>query len=97
MTDAFVIDLAHQALWVAVLLAGPLVGLGLAVGLLVSIFQATTQINEQTLSFVPKLAAMAVAIIAFGPWMIHTLVSFAHTLFSSFPQWVGAVYGGWLA
>jgi flagellar biosynthetic protein FliQ len=97
LTDALAVDLARQALWVVVLVAGPMIGLGLVIGLAVSVFQATTQINEQTLSFAPKLAAIAVALAVFGPWMLHTLTDFAHRLFASFPGWIGALPGGWLA
>lgn len=62
------------------LVAGPMIGLGLAVGLLVSIFQATTQIQEQTLSFVPKIVAVLVAGVVFGPWMLRTLIAFSERL-----------------
>ncbi len=69
------------------LLAGPVLGLGLAVGLVVSLLQAITQINEQTLSFVPKLAAMALVFLVLGPWMLTTLLDFTRHLLLSLPTW----------
>ncbi len=82
------LQIAQQALWVMFLLAAPILGLGLAVGLVVSILQAITQINEQTLSFLPKLAAMLIGLLFFGPWMLTTLVDFTHRLLVELPNWV---------
>ena len=79
MTDTMVISLAREAL-MTVLGFCPALGLGLLVGLLVSIFQATTQIQEQTLTFVPKIFTVLLAIVAFGPWMLRVLVDFAQRL-----------------
>lgn len=76
MTDSFVLGLGAQVMWLVVKLTAPVLLFGLAVGLLVSIFQATTQIQEQTLSFVPKIAAAIVALLVFGPWMLRSLVDF---------------------
>ncbi len=78
-----VIDLAKDALYMVLLLSGPMLGLGLLVGLAVSIFQATTQIHEQTLAFIPKIIAVFGAIILFGPWMLSVAVEFAHNLFAN--------------
>ncbi len=88
MTDGLVLQIAQQGLWVMFLLAAPILGLGLAVGLVVSVLQATTQINEQTLSFLPKLAAMLVGLLFFGPWMLATLVDFTRRLLIALPGWI---------
>jgi flagellar biosynthetic protein FliQ len=82
-----VLQVGQQAMWVMLLLAGPVLGLGLAVGLVVSLLQAITQINEQTLSFVPKLAAMALVFLVLGPWMLTTLLDFTRHLLLSLPTW----------
>ncbi len=88
LSDGLVLQIGQQALWVMVELAGPVLGLGLAVGLAVSVLQTTTQINEQTLSFLPKLAAMLLALALLGPWMLTTLVDFTRELLISLPNWV---------
>lgn len=80
MTETEVISLGRDALLTVLLVAGPMIGLGLVVGLIVSIFQATTQIQEQTLSFVPKIVAVLVAGVVFGPWMLRTLIAFSERL-----------------
>ena len=72
MTPESVMALAHQAMYVALLLAAPLLLVALVVGLVVSLFQAATQINEATLSFIPKLLAIAVTLVIAGPWMLTT-------------------------
>ncbi len=89
MTSQTVLTLAQQALEVTVLISAPLLLTALAVGLLVSIFQAATQINEMTLSFIPKLLAMFAALILGGPWMLETLVDYIQRLYSSIPQMIG--------
>lgn len=81
MQQQIVVDLAQQALLVTLYLAAPLLGLGLLVGLAVSVFQATTQIQEQTLSFVPKIVAVLGAIVVFGPWMLNVITDYTQTLF----------------
>lgn len=89
MTPQTVITLIQQALEVLVLVSAPLLLTALVVGLIISVFQAATQINEMTLSFIPKLLAMfAVALIA-GPWMLTKLIDFTRELFSSIPQMIG--------
>lgn len=80
MTPEFVIDLGREAVMTALLVAGPLLLSGLAVGLLVSILQATTQIQEATLSFVPKIVAVMLAALIFAPWMLTVLTEFASGL-----------------
>ena len=88
MTDGLVLQLGQQALWLMILLAGPVLGLGLVVGLVVGVLQASTQVNEQTLSLVPKLAAMCAALLFFGPWMLTSLVDFTRYLLVSMPGWL---------
>ncbi len=88
MTDAGVLDLAQRALMVAVLVSAPVLGIGLVVGLIVSIFQAATQIQEMTLTFVPKILATIAAVVIFGPWMLSSLVNFTTKLLNSLPDMV---------
>lgn len=89
MSPTMVISLIQQALEVLMLVSAPLLLTALAVGLLISIFQAATQINEMTLSFIPKLLAMFAVMILAGPWMVATMVDFTRRLFSSIPQLIG--------
>jgi flagellar biosynthetic protein FliQ len=83
-----VIAIGRSALELTLVLAGPVLVLSLAAGLAVSVFQALTQINEITLTFIPKIAATALALVIFGPWMLTRLISFTVTLFQSLPQYV---------
>jgi flagellar biosynthetic protein FliQ len=76
MDANFIVGLGEQVMWLVVKLTGPILGFGLVIGLLVSIFQATTQIQEQTLAFIPKIAAVIIAMLVFGPWMLATMVDF---------------------
>ncbi|WP_028006904.1 flagellar biosynthesis protein FliQ [Solimonas flava] len=85
MTPETVLTLARDALWLTLLLAAPLLLAALAVGVLVGIVQAATQINEMTLSFIPKLIALAAVLIVAGPWMLHTLVEYTRQLIESIP------------
>lgn len=85
MDTAMVVDLGRQALWIAVLISAPLLGVALAVGLIIGIFQAATSINEMTLSFIPKLMALAIALAIFGSWQLVTLVDFARGIFQRIP------------
>jgi flagellar biosynthetic protein FliQ len=82
------IAVGQQALTLTLALAGPVLLFGLAAGLAVSVFQALTQINEITLTFIPKIAATAAALVLFGPWMIARLVSFTTMIFTSLPTYV---------
>jgi flagellar biosynthetic protein FliQ len=81
--------LGQQALQLTLLLSAPLLLTALAVGLLVSIFQAATQINEMTLSFIPKLLAMVVVLAAAGPWMLSLMLDYMRQLFAGIPSLVG--------
>ena len=76
----------QQALMTVMLVAAPMLGLGLTVGLMVSVFQATTSINEQTLAFIPKIIAVFVAILIFGPWMLKIMVGFVTEIFVNLPM-----------
>ena len=89
MTPEVVMELGQQTLIMVALLAGPLLVAALAVGLLIGIFQAATQIQEMTLSFIPKLAALAIALVIGGPWMLRTIVEFTTELFMQIPALVG--------
>jgi flagellar biosynthetic protein FliQ len=81
LNTGVVIDIGREALTVTLTVATPLLAVALVVGLLISIFQATTQIQEQTLSFVPKIVAILISLILFGPWMLTTLVNYTQRLF----------------
>lgn len=83
MSQEFVLHLAREGLLVALMLAAPALIIGLVVGVVISIFQATTQIQEQTLTFVPKIVAVLLSLLVFGSWMLTTLVNFSANLFSS--------------
>ena len=83
-----VIGIGHGALELTLALAGPALLFGLVAGLLVSVFQAMTQINEITLTFIPKIVATIAAMALFGPWMLTKMVSYTTTLFQSLPQYV---------
>jgi flagellar biosynthetic protein FliQ len=84
-----VLDIGREALWLAVLLAGPLLGAALAVGLFIGVIQAATQIQEMTLSFIPKLLALVVVLFIVGPWMLRIVVTFSERLFLDLPGLVG--------
>ncbi|MHB9037019.1 MAG: flagellar biosynthesis protein FliQ [Armatimonadota bacterium] len=88
MTDAGVLDLAHRAVAISLMICAPALGLGMAVGLVVSVFQAATQIQEMTLTFVPKILAVITAMVIFGPWMLKSMVTFTTKLFISLPSLV---------
>jgi|TARA_B110001450_G_scaffold208193_1_gene198821 flagellar biosynthetic protein FliQ len=85
MDVAQVIDLGRESLWVAVMVATPLLGVALAVGLIIGIFQAATSIQEMTLSFIPKLGVMVIALITFGSWQIAVMVDFFQRIFERIP------------
>lgn len=88
MTDTFIVSVFREALWTVLIVSAPMLGVGLIIGLAVSIFQATTQISEQTLSFIPKLVGMLVSMVFFGPWMLHTLMSFTDKILSNLHQFM---------
>jgi flagellar biosynthetic protein FliQ len=84
-----VVTIGRHALEMTLMLAAPLLLTALAVGLIVGIFQAATQINEMTLSFIPKLLAMAAVLAITGPWMIKSLVEYTRSLIESIPGLIG--------
>lgn len=81
--------LAERAIMTILFVAGPILLLALAVGLLVSIFQATTQIQEQTLAFIPKIIAVLIGVVIFGPWMLEKIVEFTMTLYQNIHLYIG--------
>ncbi|RYF03045.1 MAG: flagellar biosynthesis protein FliQ [Oxalobacteraceae bacterium] len=89
MTPESVIAMGRTAMEVTLMVAAPLLLVALIVGLVISIFQAATQINEQTLSFIPKLVAVFVTLVLAGPWMITIMTDYMRTIFSGIPQMIG--------
>ncbi|ESU33032.1 flagellar biosynthesis protein FliQ [Bacillus sp. 17376] len=89
MTSEAVISIAERGIYTVLMISGPLLILALVVGLIVSIFQATTQIQEQTLAFVPKIVAVLVGVVFFGPWMLSYMLSYASEIFSNLTRFVG--------
>jgi len=86
MTPEHVLEIGQQAVQVLLFISLPILGAALGAGLLVSIFQAATQINEMTLSFIPKLIAVFVTLVLAGPWLITILVDYVQRLYTSIPQ-----------
>ena len=89
MNQDTVVSLATQAMMLALKIAGPMLIAGLIIGLLVSIFQAVTSIQEQSLSFIPKVIGVAVLIVVLGPWMLDQLVGYAQNLYLAIPSLIG--------
>jgi flagellar biosynthesis protein FliQ len=89
MGSEFVIRIAGEAVYTVLKASAPMLVIGLVVGLIVSIFQATTQIQEQTLAFVPKIVAVLLSILIFGPWILNTLVDFTYNLLNNLYKFVG--------
>ena len=88
MTSDLAIAMAQDMLWTALIVAGPPIGISMIVGLLISIFQVVTQIQEMTLTFVPKLLAIFVVVLVFGPWMLSTLVEYGSLTISNIPSYI---------
>ncbi|AMR66943.1 MULTISPECIES: flagellar biosynthesis protein FliQ [Pseudomonadaceae] len=89
MTPEIAVDLFREALWLTALIVGLLVMPSLLVGLLVAVFQAATQINEQTLSFIPRLLVMLLTLIWAGPWLVRELMEYTQTLVQNIPLLIG--------
>ena len=85
MTEGYLIDLGREAFMTTLFVAGPVLGLGMIVGLIISIIQAVTAVQEMTLTFVPKILAVMVAIALFGPWMLMVMLRFTYNLFTDLP------------
>ena len=88
MSSALVIQIGQEALMVVMIVAAPMLGLGLIVGLMVSVFQATTSIQEQTLAFIPKIIAVFVAILIFGPWMLQIMTQYVTGILVNLPAYL---------
>lgn len=89
MTSEAVVQLAEDGIFTILLVAGPLLVIALVTGLIISILQATTQIQEQTLAFIPKIIAVLVGVIIFAPWIINHMVEYATNIFSNLTRFVG--------
>jgi flagellar biosynthetic protein FliQ len=86
MNDSQVIAIAGEALWTALLVSAPILVVTLVIGIVISIFQAMTQVNEATLTFVPKLLGVFAISAVMGPWMVGTMVQYTYRLFATLPQ-----------
>jgi flagellar biosynthetic protein FliQ len=89
MSPTDILDIGRDMLWLVTLLAAPILGVALGVGLFIGILQAATQIQEMTLSFIPKLASVALVLFLVGPWMLTLLVDFTQQLFLKIPALIG--------
>lgn len=89
LTPDMVIKLAEQSIYLIILISAPLLLVALGVGLLVSVFQAMTQIQEQTLAFIPKILAVFLSLVIFGPWMLTMLLDYTRDLFEQLPRFIG--------
>lgn len=89
MTEGQVLDIAREALYTIILCAAPLLIISLVIGLIISIFQTVTSIQEQTLTFVPKIIAVFVGIMLFGSWIMNNMLEFVNTLWSDFSIYLG--------
>ncbi len=88
MTPEFVTGFLSEGIKTAILLAAPMLFAGLVVGLIVSIFQAATQINEMTMTFIPKILAVGLALLVFFPWMLQVMIDFVRNLFINIPDYI---------
>ena len=88
MTPEFVVGFARQAIELALLISLPMLGVGLAVGLIVSIFQTATQIQDQILAFIPKVLAMFIALLIAFPWIMDKMINFTAQVLLEFPVWI---------
>ena len=89
MTQEMVISIAERAIFIVLIVSGPLLLVALVSGLLVSIFQATTSIQEQTLAFVPKIVSVLLALIFFGAWMLSQMISYVHDILNNLVRYIG--------
>ena len=89
MTPDMVIKLAEQSIYTIIIVSAPMLLIALAVGLIVSVFQAMTQIQEQTLAFIPKILAVFISLVVFGPWMLTILLDYTRDLFQQLPRIIG--------
>lgn len=89
MTQELLMQIAQSSVYTILLLTAPALGIGLLVGLIVSIFQATTQIQEQTLAFIPKIVAVFLTLLAVGPWMLQIMLEFTMGIFGNLHRFIG--------
>jgi len=89
MSSDFIISLGQNAIWTMLKICAPLLGIGLVIGLVVSIFQATTQIQEQSLQFIPKLIGIFIGMIVFGPWMLSLIMDFTQGILGNLSSYIG--------
>lgn len=89
MSQEMVVAIGREALTLTLMVSGPMLLFGLVIGVLISIFQAVTQINEMTITFVPKIVAVAAALLLFLPWMINLIVDFTNRMFAIIPTLTG--------
>lgn len=89
MSQEMVISIAEKGILTVLIVSGPLLIIALAVGLIISIFQATTQIQEQTLAFVPKIVAVLIGLVFFGSWMLSHMLSYTKDIFSNLTRFIG--------
>ncbi len=88
MNEAMVIELGQEAMFNILILSAPMLVIGLIVGLAVSIFQATTQIQEATLAFIPKIIAILGSLVIFGPWLLSIIINFTLKLYTNLPNYI---------
>jgi flagellar biosynthetic protein FliQ len=89
MTEGYIITLGREALYTVLLICAPLLGVSLIIGLSIGIFQATTQLQDISLSFVPKIVAVLIVVVIFAPWILNILISFTQNLFMSIQNLTG--------
>jgi flagellar biosynthesis protein FliQ len=89
MTPESIMGLAQNSIYVTILILAPILGIALVVGLIISIFQTVTQIQEQTLAFAPKIIAVFVGMLVFGPWMLSHMLDFTRNIFSNLTSFIG--------
>lgn len=88
MSEEMVMSIASEAIKTTIFLAGPLLIAAMAIGILVSVLQAITQINESTLTFIPKMIAVIVVLVVMGPWMLETMQTYAASIFGNAGEWI---------
>jgi flagellar biosynthetic protein FliQ len=93
VTTEFIIDFGRRAMELILTLSLPMLLVGLVIGLLVSIFQATTQIQEMTLQFIPKIVCISLVLVLVGPWLLEKLTEYTENILINFPQWIRASEG----
>jgi flagellar biosynthetic protein FliQ len=93
MTVEFVVDFGRRAMELILLLSLPMLLVGLAIGLLISVFQATTQIQEMTLQFIPKIVCISLVLVIIGPWLLNLLMDYTIQIMENFPQWIRSTEG----